>query len=207
MAQDHFVKHGASEGQVDWNFNVIFDGCPEVVEMAQQYAPLVTHPGLYSPIPAKWLHATILRVGPEDDFTKEEMLAVAECLHGKLAKLELPEFRFDSWWLWGGNVVLHISPADEFTKIYDAVISALEQIVGPERTLKSPYGGRFIAHTALAYTRSHHKEHEINQQLASKLIHPASFKVSYLPLIRQWPTGGHYEWEIIRKIPIGGDRP
>ena len=119
-----------------------------------------------------------------------------------LARLELPEFNFDSWWLWGGNVVLHISPEDEFTKIYDAVISALESVVGPERTVKTPHG-KFIAHTSLAYTRSHDKEHELHNQLVAHPVTPVSFKVGYLPLLRQWAHDGHYEWEVIKKIPIG----
>lgn len=203
MATDHFLKRRLKENQIDWNFNVIFEGQPAVEEMVRKYAPALRHPGLYDPIPAQWLHATILSMGTVEDFTEQEMLAVADKLEPLLANLNLPVFNFDSWWLWGGNMVLHISPEDEFTKIYDAVIRAAEQVVGPERTPRSPHGN-FIAHTSLAYTRTHDKEQELHRQLVNHpVVTPASFKVTHLPLLRQWAHNGHYEWEIIKKIPIG----
>jgi hypothetical protein len=203
MAIDHFLKRRLKENQVDWNFNVVFEGQTAVAEMLKQYAPALQHPGLYGAIPLEWLHATVLSMETIEDFTEQEMLAVADKLEPLLASLELPEFNFDSWWLWGGNVVLHISPEDEFTKIYDAVVNALTQVVGPERTVKTPHG-EFIAHSSLAYTRSHNTEHELHDQLVKHpLVTPASFRVTYLPLLRQWAHDGHYEWEVIKKIPIG----
>jgi 2'-5' RNA ligase len=205
MAKDHFAKHYIKDNQVDWNFNVVFNECPAVAEMAKKYAPLVTHPGLYDPIPPKWLHATILRIGLVEDFTEREMLKVVDLLTPLLARMDLPEFRFDSWWLWGGNVVLHISPEDEFTKIYDAVVDAMEKVVGSDRTPRSPHG-RFVPHTGLAYTRTHKKEKEVHNQLVSRSVMPASFRVTHLPLIRQQPKDGHYEWEVIKRIPIGVEK-
>jgi 2'-5' RNA ligase len=169
--------------------------------MAKEYEGLLQHPGLHKPIPPQWLHSTILRVGSLEDYTEDEMLAVTEKLQSSLAPLTLPEFVFDSWWLWGCNVVLHITPDDQFTKIYDAVISTLESVVGVERTTKTPHV-HFIAHTALAYTKTHNKEVEVNRILASHPVKPASFRATSLSLLKQWPIDGHYEWEIVKDIPI-----
>jgi 2'-5' RNA ligase len=204
MATDHFERHGVQPGHVDWNFNVVFNDQPDVAQMAEEYAEIIRHPGLYPPIPSQWLHSTILAVGSTDDYTEEEMLAVAAKLQSSLAQLTLPEFVFDSWWLWSGGVVLHISPADEFTKLYDHVIEALKAVVGPERTTYSPHG-KFVAHTGLAYPRTHHAEPEINRQLSSRLVKPAKFKATHMPLIRQWASGGHYEWEIVKDIIVGAN--
>jgi hypothetical protein len=202
MARDHFEKQAYKPGQVNWNFNLIFDDQSMVAYMAKQYANIIQHPGLYSPIPALWLHSTILAVGPTDGYTEAEMLEVAVKLQQSLAVISLPEFSFDSWWLWGGNVVLHISPDDEFTKLYNHVVTALSSVVGPDRTTHTPHGN-FIAHTAMAYSKTHHKEHEVHEQLAAHPIKPVKFKATHLPLTRQWPTEGHYEWEVVRDIKIG----
>jgi len=202
MAIDHFERHFRKKNQIDWNFNLVFDGQPAVAEMAREYAKIIRHPGLYDPIPVEWLHATILRVGLTDDYTEAEMLAVAAKLQESLAALTLPEFYFDSWWLWSGGVVLHISPDDEFSKLYDCVIEALEQVVGTERTTHSPHG-RFIAHMGLAYPKTHNKEYEIHEQLVAHPVKPAKFRAVSMPLIRQWPTNGHYEWEVVEDIKIG----
>jgi hypothetical protein len=202
MATDHFQKHYYKKEQVDWNFNVLFDGQSAVAKMAQEYSPALEHPGLYAPISVQWLHSTILRVGLVEDYTEAEMLAVADKLQKSLSGLKLPEFVFDSWWLWGGNVVLHISPDDQFSKIYDAVIVALESVVGSRRTTKTPHGS-FIAHTSLVYTKTHDQEKEIHDQLVTHPVKPVTFRATGLSLIKQWPTDGHYEWEIVKSIPIG----
>ena len=202
MAKDHFETHYYQKDKVDWNFNILFTNQRDVKLMADEYAPILQHPGLYDPIPSQWLHSTILRVGLTDDFTEAEMLMVADRLAPKLARLDLPEFIFDSWWLWGGNVVLHITPSDRYSQIYDCAIEALRNVVGDERTLKSPYGS-FIPRVALAYSRNYHQERQINDQLTKNPVLPASFQATNLSLIRQWPTDGHYEWEIVRELPIG----
>lgn len=202
MAKDHFQTHYYQKDRVDWNFNVLFRNQADVVRMAREYAPLLKHRGLYDPVPPKWLHSTILRVGLVDDFSEEEMQKVADILTLKLASLQLPLFVFDSWWQWSGNVLMPIAPSDKYTPIYDAVIESLEQVVGEKRTLKSPYG-HLIPHVTLAYTKTHNDEVAINRQLSSKLIIPATFNVKSVALIKQWPTNGHYEWEIVREIGVG----
>jgi 2'-5' RNA ligase len=204
MAVDHFQKHRYQENQRDWNFNVLFDGQSAVIKMAKDYARLLDHQALYPPVPPRWLHATILRVGSVDDYRESEMVAVAEILQHKLACLELPTFAFDSWWLWGGNVVLHISPEDQFSKLHDHLICALRAVVGRERvdTLSK---SEFIPHVTLAYTRSHHREHEINARLAAGPVESAVFVTTRLSLISQWQTGGHYEWRVVKNIPVGRD--
>jgi 2'-5' RNA ligase len=170
--------------------------------MAEEYAEALQHPGLYKPVPPQWLHSTILRIGLVDDYTETEMLAVVDKLQERLANLKLPEFFFDSWWLWGGNVVFHISPDDQFTKIYDEVIAALEAVVGSDRATKSPHGG-FIAHTSLVYSKTHNREREIHDWLLDNPVKPAHFRANSLSLIKQWPIDGHYEWEVVRDIPLG----
>lgn len=202
MAKDHFEKQDFKPGQVSWNFNLVFDDQPAVAKMAEEYATAIQHPGLYPPIPPQWLHATILAVGSPDDYSQAEMLEVATKLQTTLAQLVLPEFSFDSWWLWGGNVVLHVSPDDEFGKLYDHVIKALQSVVGPKRTTHSPHGN-FIAHTALAYTKTHDREHEIIQQLSAYPVESAQFKATRMPLIKTYPANGHWEWEIVKDIAIG----
>jgi 2'-5' RNA ligase len=203
MATDHFETHFYQANRVDWNFNVLFRNQPDVDRMVREYAPLVTHAGLHDPIPTNWLHCTILRVGFVTDFTEGEMLEVVRRLRPMLGALELPEFAFDSWWLWSGNVVLHLTPDGQFSRIYDAVIDAMVQVVGKERTLLSPHG-TFIPHVGLAYTRTHDRESEIHCHLAGTPVVSASFSATSLSLLRQWPAEGHYEWEMVEEIKIGG---
>ena len=145
------------------------------------------------------MHSTILRVGTTDEFSEIEMRAVAYEVQENVANIRLPEFRFDAWWLLFGNVVFHISPDDEFTKLYDIVAVALTEVVGAERASKTHHG-RFLAHSTFAYAKSYQKEHEIHDRLTEARIEPAHFRATQMPLIRQWPVDGHYEWEIVEQV-------
>jgi 2'-5' RNA ligase len=98
--------------------------------------------------------------------------------------------------------VFHISPGDHFTKLYEAVETALQEIVGDARTTKTPHG-QFVPHTALAYTRSRADEKTLHRQLLNTPLKSAAFDAKNLSLIKQWPTQGHYEWEIVKSLQIG----
>jgi hypothetical protein len=49
MATDHFKAYAHLDGAIDWNFNILFDGQPQVARMAEAYAESIRHPGLYRP--------------------------------------------------------------------------------------------------------------------------------------------------------------
>ncbi len=157
---------------------------------------------LHKPIPAEWLHTTVLNLGTTKDISEAEALAVAEKVQQGVSKLKLPEFRFDSWWLLFGNVVFHISPDDEFTKLYDIVRDALEAVVGSERAAKASRG-RYLAHSTFAYAKTHMSEYKIHEIMSSAHIEFARFHVTNMPLLRQWAHDGHYEWEVVKDISLG----
>ncbi|MFZ1483728.1 MAG: 2'-5' RNA ligase family protein [Candidatus Saccharimonadales bacterium] len=201
MAQDHFKRHNHYDGVVDWNFNVVYANQPSVRAMADAYAPIITRPELYDPIPTEWLHATILRVGRLEDYTETEMLAVAAKVQDAVADLSLPEFHFGDQVMIYGNVCFRVEPGSELQKLYDIVAESLEDVVGPERATKTPYQ-HFIAHTSLAYTKAQNNEADIEARLSAANVESAKFKIVNMPLIKQRPVNGHYEWEIVKDIAL-----
>lgn len=201
MVQDHFERHNHYEGVVDWNFNIVYNDQPSVAAMAQAYAPVLRQPYLYDPIPGQWLHATILRVGKVEDYSEAEMLAVAEKVQQGVQDLRLLEFHFGKQVQVFGAFCFRIEPEAELAKLYQVVVESLESVVGPERTTRAPYGD-FIAHTSLAYSRQRDNEAETENLLHQVHIEPATFQVHHMPLIKQRPINGHYEWDIVKDIII-----
>ncbi len=201
MAQDHFERHKHHDGVTDWNFNVTFEDQPSVAAMAKAYKPLLSRPELYEPIPVKWLHATILRVGTVDEYTEDEMLAVAQAVQERMRGIRMPEFHFGKHKIIFGNICFPVEPERELGKLYTAVTESLELVVGPNRATKSPYG-HFIAHTSLVYTKQRDNEDETEALLEAADIKPATFSIKHVPLIKQKPINGHYEWEIVKDIII-----
>jgi len=49
---------------------------------------------------------------------------------------------------------------------------------------------------------THDNEDEIHAQLAASHIESAQSNVTHMPLIRQWPIDGHYEWEVVKDILV-----
>lgn len=201
MAQDHFERHNHHDGVIDWNFNVTFADQPSVAAMAEAYRPLLLKPHFYDPIPAQWMHATILRVGKVDEYTETEMLAVAEKVQDRLRGMKFGEFHFGPLKIIHGNVAFSIQPESELEKLYTAVTESLEEVVGSARATKSPYG-HFIAHSSLVYSKARDNEKETETELGNANIEPASFYIHHMPLIRQRPTQGHYEWDIVKDIVV-----
>jgi len=134
MAIDHFTKHSYARKRTDWNFNILFNDQPQVAQLARQYKPLIEHPGLYPPLPAEWLHATVLRVGFLEDFSEAEMLTVADALESKLAHMRMRELLLGQrWWLWNGGPVLSITPQSQLQEIFRQTLDTLATVVGRHR--------------------------------------------------------------------------
>ncbi len=200
MSTDHFQKHDYQAGKIDWNFNIVFDDQPQVAAMVEKYAKLLDHPGLYPPIPSQWLHSTILRVGTTEEYTEEEMRAVAEALKPKLAGLQLPELKLGPWWMWGSTPVLHMAPEDPIDELFELIMAEIEKVVGKNRM---PQPTRFIPHVTLAYTRTTDKAIEVYEKLLANPIPPVTFKASRMPLIKQQVIDHVYQWEVVEDLQLG----
>lgn len=200
MAVDHFKRHPHPDGSVDWNFNILLGGQPQVDEMAREYGKAFDHPGLYPPIPVQWLHMTILRVGYTTEYTDAEMMAVAGQLKPNLAAMRVPELILGPWMIWSGNPVLIVTPWDSVEPIFNAVMSAMTNVVGKKR---QPHPERFIPHVALAYNRDYDQEKEVHQKLWEYPVDPVSFRARNLSMIKQKQEPSYYSWEIVKDIPIG----
>ena len=197
MALEHFEKHSYQKGKVDWNFNILFDDQPQIVQIAKEYAKLLTHPVLYPSIPTQWLHATVLLVGTTDEYSEAEMLQVAEKLTPELAKLSLHEFLLGPWWIWSGNPVLHITPEGPLVELFNLTLSTVKEVVGEKRT---PKPSRFIPHITLAYSPTYDGEKEVHSQLSTKHIKPVKFRVSKLSLVKQRQASSYYDWKVIKEL-------
>jgi 2'-5' RNA ligase len=200
MAIDHFKKWGFQANRVDWIFNILFNDQPQVAELAQQYEPLIKHPGLHKPVPGQWLHATVLRVGFLEDFTDAQMLAVAKDLEPKLAAMKMQQLMLGQWWLWNGGPVLHIMPDSQLQEMFGYLLDSLTKIIGRNRL---PTELQFIPHITLAYPKTYDDELDLYRQLQSHPIEGTEIRAKRLSLIKQHIEDDYYAWEIVKDIPIG----
>jgi 2'-5' RNA ligase len=173
--------------------------------MAQRYARLLDHPGLYPPVPPQWLHLTVLRAGFTTEFTESEMQAVAARLEAPLAAQKMITLTLGPAWVYKGYPLLRTLPEEPLEAIFQQVVGALKVEVGEER-MPHPVDRpitKLAPHVSLAYTRNYDNEDEVQRTIAENPIPPVSVRLGYLSLVRQRPTDGHYEWEVVENIPLG----
>lgn len=199
MATDHFITHRRQQGRVDWNLNILFNDQPQVAAYAARYHEALQHPGLYKPVPGKWLHATVLRIGFFDDFSEAEMLEYAARLEARFANIRMPEFLLGQWWIWGGNPCVHFTPRDPMKEMFAIVMEELTALVGVDRLPDKQY---MTPHITLAYSKSYDDEVGLHRQLEEVSAPAVPVRAKSVSLIKQWIVDHHYEWEVIKEIPL-----
>ncbi len=198
MATDFFKKHPWGVGQIDWHFLVIFDKQPQIKELAEAYKPLLQHPGLYPPIPAQWLHATLLRVGSIEIISEESMEEVAQLIQKRSRDLTVPELTLDSPWVWSGSVCLSVNPGEPMKNLFKIIEAATTEVLKD----KAPTPEKFVPHVTLAYPRDTNDDEGIEKQLKQAQVDPMKFVPTELCLVKQRQTPPYYQWEVITRIPL-----
>ena len=199
MASDHFRTNRWEPGEVDWHFLVRFSHQTQLRAMAERYATVYRHGGLYPPIPFEWLHMTLVRIGNVTRIPDAEMRKVVELLRPTLAMMALPEFRLGPWWLWTGSIVLHVTPEEPIAYLFSEVMSVLYTVLGE----RAPKPSAFIPHVTLAYGRDYQQELEVHRQLSAHWIEPVPFHISSLSLVKERQTIPFYHWQVVTDIPLG----
>jgi len=200
MSTDHFVKHKWAETRTDWNFNILFNDQPQVANYARQFHDALNHPGLYQPVPAEWLHSTVLRVGFLEDFTEAEMLEVAKRLGSKFAAIKMPEFLLGQWWMWGGNPCVHFTPEDPMNEVFKILVRELSEVVGRDRLAKEL---KFTPHITLAYSKTYDDEKGVFRQLQTVDAEAVPVSIKKVSLIKQRVENHYYLWEVVKEIELG----
>ncbi len=199
MAEDHFEANPWKPNEADWHFLIRLNNQSQLRTMVTRYAKIYDHPGLYPPIPFEWLHMTVLRIGSVANITDQEMNDVLEQLFPALEMIHVPELLLGPWWLWTGSVVLHVTPEEPITHLFNAVTKVMNTVVGE----KAPKPDRFIPHVTLAYARNYQQEREVHQQLCAQWIDPVPLHIDTLSLVKEKQTSPLYRWDTVTDIPIG----
>lgn len=181
MAVDFFKKHAWKPNEVDWHFLVIFDKEPGITKLAEDYTPLLKHPGLYNPIPAKWLHMTVLRVGDDKQISEDQMEQVCQRIEQQIKEVSLPTTTLEQPWVWSGSVCLKVTPEEQVQKLFAITAEACDTML--DQPVERPHP--FIPHVTLAYPKDTDDETGIAEQLQQEQVEPFRFRPTEMCLVRQ----------------------
>lgn len=196
---DHFAghKHLAEGGEerIDLNFNLYPGEHPQVAALAQAHrGVLAARSGeLYTPIPDKWLHSTILRVGLVQNFTPDQVRDFIETLKPRLAALKMPDLTIGLTPAEAkGDIILRIQPEEAVRELH----ALIAEVTGVE---PNP---NFIAHMTLAYSKDRIDDGQLAAELEAIQAQPATFRPN-LWVVEQRVTEDGYIYREPRIAHIG----
>ena len=198
---DHFAghKHLAEGGEqrVDLNFNLYPGEYPQVAALAQAHRGVLAARSdeLYTPIPDKWLHCTILRVGLAQHFTAEQISGFIEVLKPKLAALKIPDLTIGHQPAEAkGDIILRIQPEEAVREIH----ALIAEVTGVE---PNP---NFIAHMSLAYSKDRIDDGQLASELAAVAAQPVSFRPNLWVVEQEATEDGYvYKEPRIARLALG----
>lgn len=196
---DFFARHNWTYTARDLNVNVSVP-MPVANLLGDCFRELEGCPGIFGVVPPAWMHITVLRLGRWTEFSPQERELLTEQLSAAVATVPAFTAHIDSWWLWDGSVVLHLSPDDSWQPLYGAVRAAASMVIGPARVPHSPHG-MFLPHVTVAYSTG--RDQPTTRERLSGISPPTmSLSVAAAVVVRQRRTATHFVWDTLRELPL-----
>lgn len=170
--------------------------------LSEPYRELTHQPGL-EPVPAEWLHITVLHAGPQQDATTQETADLAARVRAAVAGSGPVTLTFARPSI--GTVAIERAarlgaPA---RRLWDETWTATTDVVG-ERWPRLPT--TYYPHVTLAYAGNqarHADRSALKQQLSDIDGDEVTLTFDTLTLVSQWHDGRQIVWEHLADVPLG----
>lgn len=193
---DHWSRPGWSDGARAYYWLLVFRDVPVLNELALRCQEMLSPLGL-DPVPAGWLHVTLVRVGSPDSVDTVQLSRLTET-----ARTMLPEpFTLRAAPLAGsrGAVRLTLSPWEPLVRLHAALVAANTAVGLP---VKKPTA-RFRPHLSLAYNNRRREAAPVVETVASLRSLPAvELGVADVQLVELRRCGAEYRWEALKSLPL-----
>lgn len=196
-------RHAWPAGRRDLHWHLL-PSTEEATALTEPYREVVSMPGL-NPVPAQWVHITVLHAGPQSETSDAELEAVI----GKVraAAATLAPFDLTLYPPTVGTVALECAgrPGAAARRLWELTAAATRTVMG-ERFELIP--AVYYPHASLAYAGP---EGHLADRTALKVMLsdveavPVTVGAHTLSLVSQWHDGtSQIVWENLASVPLGG---
>jgi 2'-5' RNA ligase len=172
-------------------------------QLVEPYRELAHRPGL-EPVPAQWLHVTVLHSGPEQEASTQEVQEITARVRKAVAGTGAVELTFARPAI--GNVAIERAarPGAAARRLWEATWAATREVVG-ERWPLLPT--TYYPHTSIAYAGRDAQladRGELKQALSDIDGGEVTLTFPTLALVSQWHDGRQIIWEHLADVPLTG---
>lgn len=199
MRNHWWWRPGWSVGRRFYTWHLTFEGQDDVHRLAAEYrAALAPLEDILTPIPDQWLHLTMQGIGFVGEAEEQDVNAIVEAAHTRLAAVPAFELRIGPEVLDPEAVLLHVHPDNPVRAVRGAIREAIGEVLGeiPEKAKG------FTPHVSVAYSAKDGPAEPIAQVLDDLSLTPAQAHISTVELIVIHRDNQMYEWQPFAKVPL-----
>lgn len=197
---DHWWwRPGVRPGHPLLVWHILFDDQYEVRDLvARCQGRLNGIPGL-DLVPADWLHMTIYIVGEADQIGVADTDAMIRAVAKRLGKLDPIAVNLGKPLFHTEAVALGVEPTDALDPMYQAIVSGVEDAVGPGHVSNEL---NFVPHVSVAYSNTEAPAEPVIHALSAH-PEPCVMTIRDAHLVKQSRVHHLYRWETITSVPLG----
>ncbi|MEU1824122.1 2'-5' RNA ligase family protein [Streptomyces abikoensis] len=198
--------HPWPAGRADLHFHILFD--QEVIEkqIVSRYKQLTHRPGI-SPVPAAWVHTTILHSGPMDSFAPGEVDKIASLLQDECANIAPFSLTFDRPSIGSVAVECAARPGAPARRLWEAASQVCAEVTQSRYPITPAI---YYPHLSIGYGTATKERQasraEMKAWLSDCEYEPVTLQARSMTMVAQWHTGSHIRWKHLRTIPLSGSQ-
>lgn len=192
-------------GRPDLHWHLLFDVDTIDRELVTPYRAITHRPGL-APVPARWLHLTLLHGGPIAEYRRGEIDAITELVHRECASIEPLDLTVDRPCVGRVAIECPARPGAPARRLWELTARVDAEVTGhrfpmipatyyPHLTLA--YGTRRELHQAGADRAA------LKRDLSDHPGQPVTLRATQLSLVAQVHNRQHITWTPMATVPLG----
>ena len=196
-------RHAWPAGRADLHWHVLFD--EEVVErqLVEPYQAITHRPGL-APVPARWVHLTVLHAGPVLEYRPGEIDSITKMVRESCADLAPFNLIFGRPAIGTVAIECAAQPGAPARRLWE-LTAAVDAMVTGSRfpTIPATY---YYPHVSLAYGAAGERRAnrgELKAALADVAGGPLTLRATHLALVAQAHDRRRITWTPLATVPLG----
>ncbi|SOD67088.1 2'-5' RNA ligase superfamily protein [Streptomyces zhaozhouensis] len=194
--------HAWPAGRADLHWHLLFDPATTEQHLVEPYRAITHHPGL-APVPARWLHLTVLHAGPVANYQPDELAHVTKLVADECASLKPFDLLIDRPSV--GRVAIECAarPGAPARRLWELTSNVDAAVTGGRNPL---IPNTYYPHLSLAYGTAgpHRATRTTLKAILSDLPGgPVTLRATHLSLVAQSHDRHHITWTPITNIPLG----
>lgn len=198
-------RHAWPAGREDLHWHLLYDEALVEERLVVPYRELTHRPGL-EPVPARWVHATVMHGGPVDQYTEAEITAIVDRVGEACATISPFDLIYDRPSV--GTVALECParPGAPARRLWELTAGIDADVTGG-RFPRIPDDG-YYPHVSLAYGIGGTDRADRRAMKAWLSDHPGGpvvLRATHLSLVAQRHDRRHITWNPVAVVPLALD--